>query len=360
MNVRVKSAGGEDKSLACDSFRGSAYYHVFVNAIHDVGVACFAYSCYPAVLYANVSLYDACAVDDKSVCDNSVKALLVSGFADWEDYTGKNPAPDVTVTSGVLTRDNGEQDWLWNKSNPSQFACKRIKLPADSKGVVGATNFYLWWESQFETGLMGQTGLQQVALTDADDQLIAAFSLFKSDSTGNGAYVFFYGPKERYKLFIFAPDYRSNFSSRQRRGYEDILKTGDKLKFYYDGRYYETTISGLADKAVTYLYVTIGDWGERTKATDHVTVNGVGRIAGVKLNVQNWKDDPNRYKAGSEIVIDTETDAITVDGLPRNDELVTGSEFFALPPGKTKVEFYVSGWCKADPTISVEYRKRWL
>lgn len=81
MNVRVKSACGEDKSLACDSFRGSAYYHVFVNAIHDVRVACFAYSCYPAVLYANVSLYDACAVDDKSVCDNSVKALLVSGFA---------------------------------------------------------------------------------------------------------------------------------------------------------------------------------------------------------------------------------------------------------------------------------------
>ena len=81
MNVRVKSACGEDKSLACDSFRGSAYYHVFVNAIHDVGVACFAYSCYPAVLYANVSLYDACAVDDESVCDNSVKALLVSGFA---------------------------------------------------------------------------------------------------------------------------------------------------------------------------------------------------------------------------------------------------------------------------------------
>ena len=81
MNVRVESASGEDKSLACDSFRGSAYYHVFVNAIHDVGVACFAYSCNPAVLYANVSLYDACAVDDKSVCDNSVKALLVSGFA---------------------------------------------------------------------------------------------------------------------------------------------------------------------------------------------------------------------------------------------------------------------------------------
>jgi len=79
--VRVKSASGEDKSLACDSFRGSAYYHVFVNAIHDVGIACFAYSCNPAVLYANVSLYDACAVDDKSVCDNSVKALLVCGFA---------------------------------------------------------------------------------------------------------------------------------------------------------------------------------------------------------------------------------------------------------------------------------------
>ena len=31
MNVRVKPAGGEDKSLACNSFSGRAYYHVFVS-----------------------------------------------------------------------------------------------------------------------------------------------------------------------------------------------------------------------------------------------------------------------------------------------------------------------------------------
>lgn len=287
--------------------------------------------------------------------------VLFDGFGSFEDYEGAGPVSnDVATTSGTLTRDKGTQDWLWNRSNPSKFACKRIKLPADSKGVVGASSFYLWWESQFETGRMGQTGLQQIALTDADDKLIAAFSLFKSDKTANGAYVFFYGPSSRYKLFVFTPNNKNLFSSQQRRGYEDILKIGNKLRFYYNGRYYETSISGLADKAVTYCYVVIGDWGNRTGSTDHVTINGVGRMYGKKLNVENWADDPNRYKAGSEMVVNTESDSITVDGLPRNDDLVTGSEFFALPPGESKIEFYASDWCKGDPEITVEYRKRWL
>ena len=86
----------------------------------------------------------------------------------------------------------------------------------------------------------------------------------------------------------------------------------------------------------------------------------VGKILGVKNRVEKQRDVPNRYSAGSEVVVDCESDSITVRGLPRNEEMVTGSTFYPLPPGETDIEFYTSSWCKELPEVTVEYRKRWL
>lgn len=91
-----------------------------------------------------------------------------------------------------------------------------------------------------------------------------------------------------------------------------------------------------------------------------MSINKVGNFYADKNNVEAYKDIPNRYSAGSEVVVDCESDSITVRGLPRNDEMVTGSAFYPLPPGETDIEFYTSSWCKEPPEITVEYRKRWL
>lgn len=284
---------------------------------------------------------------------------LLTGFTGFSPFTGTNPqAPDFTMNGsltldveGYLSLNNcGSGNW-WHGG------CYRAKLPPDSNGEVGAKNFYCWFELKYMTGLMGQTGITEVLLTDENDAFIAGFNVQKFDRSGNRAEVYFMIPGGKaFKTIGLTPSvYDENpFNGR---GAEDILKEGSKLTFYYFGNYYTINIPEIENKKVTYIYVVLGQLGTSAK---YITINKIGKFSATKNFVEKWKDVPNRYTAGSEVVVDTATDAIRVNGLPRNDELVTGSVFAPLPPGETDVEFYPSSWCAANPTAVVEFKKRWL
>jgi hypothetical protein len=211
------------------------------------------------------------------------------------------------------------------------------------------------------TGLIAQTGLIQVMLTDASNNLIAAFEVHKDDMVGNKAYAQAWvggnSIREAFRWDFTPTIYEKQNSFIYAKGYEDILKIGSKIRFFYYGKYYEIDVPELANVKVAAVQVFIGQYASWNKL---VTVMGVGELRGRKDYVNKIKDVPNRYAAGSEIVIDTESDSITVDGLPANNELVDGSEFPMLPVGETDIEFYTSSWCKSHPIVSVEYRKRWL
>lgn len=283
---------------------------------------------------------------------------LLTGFAGFSSYTGANPQDNRITLNGSLTLD--ADGWLSvnNKGSGSQWhgGCYRATLPADSNGDVGAKNFYCWWESKFEAGLMGQTGLQQVLLTDENNALIAGFGMYKTDTVGNAAHVIKWIPGGELEDIQLTPScYTEN--PFHDRGYEDLLKEGSKIRFYYYGGYQTIDLPALKDKKVTYIYVVIGDWKASTR---YISINKTGRFFANKNNVAAYKDIPNRYGVGSEVVINVATDSIMVNGLPRNDELVTGSVFSPLPPGETDVEFYPSSWCSANPTVAVEFKKRWF
>lgn len=285
---------------------------------------------------------------------------LITDLSDFAAYTGNNPQNPNITQNGTLTL--GSDGWLSaNDLGSGSYwhgGCRRIKMPQDSEGNVGAKNFYCWWESKFETGLMGQTGFQQVLLSDENDQFIGGFGIIKPDMTGNTANVVFWVPGYgEYKNIAFTPSNQDAQNAYHQRGYEDILKEGSKLRFYYYGTYYTVDVPSLAEKKVTYIYIVIGNLGTSPK---YITVNKIGRFFAIKNNVDKLKDVPNRYPEGSEVVISCEDDSVEINGLPRNDELVTGSAFYSLPPGETDVEFYTSSWCDETPEITVEYRKRWL
>lgn len=288
---------------------------------------------------------------------------LVSGVSEFSDYTGTNPQNSSIGMSGSLTYYDSAQEWLTISSagtnnNYWHGGCKRIQLPPDSNGEVGAKNFYCWWESRFETGQMGQTGFQQVLLSDEDDKFIGGFGIIKDDTTGNTAKVKFWkNDGSEYKSINFTPNNQDASNAFHQKGYEDLLKEGSKLKYYYYGTYYTLDMPAIEEKKVTYIYIVIGQWANSSKS---VTVNRVGRFYAKKLQVDKEEDAPNRYVEGSEIVIDCSADTIEIDGLPKNDELVTGSEFCALEPGTTTVEVYPSSWVTTMPTVTAEFYERWL
>lgn len=284
---------------------------------------------------------------------------LLTGFSSFSAYIGQNPENESILLNGSLTLE--EDEWLSvnNKGSGRQWhgGCYRAMLPEDSRGEVGARNFYCWWRSYFVTGLMGQTGLQQVLLTDESDKLIAGYGMYKSDKVGNTAHVIAWVPEGEFKDILFAPSVYVENPFRVNHGECDLLKEGSKLRFHYYGSYYSINVPEIENKKVTYIYVVLGDWGDSEK---YMSVNKVGNFYADKNNVEAYKDVPNRYSAGSEVVVDCESDSITVRGLSRNDEMVTGSAFYPLPPGETDIEFYTSSWCKELPEVTVEYRKRWL
>lgn len=298
------------------------------------------------------------------------------GFDVFKPYTGNYPQNPGFNCNGTLKVGNVHKvdpatedyetlylDAHGTSSGGIFGGCWRLELPADSEGEVGAKNFYLWFQPQFMTGALGQTGIIQVSLADENNDFIACFEVSKTDATGNAARVVFLNGTVSdngngwYKKFDLLPTVYFEHNPFRHRGYEDLLKEGSKIRFYYWGAYYTVDIPAIKDKKVRFVYVFIGQYAGRS---NYVTVMNVGKILGVKNRVEKQRDVPNRYSAGSEVVVDCESDSITVRGLPRNEEMVTGSAFYPLPPGETDIGFYTSSWCKELPEITVEYRKRWL
>ncbi|MDK6269480.1 phage tail protein, partial [Lactobacillus mulieris] len=54
--------------------------------------------------------------------------------------------------------------------------------------------------------------------------------------------------------------------------------------------------------------------------------------------VTGVRDIPNRYRMGSNVVLNSENDTVTVDGLERIVDIVHGSTFLTIPPGKSQLE----------------------
>ena len=292
--------------------------------------------------------------------------VLTKGMSDYVQYTGDNPKNTAIKNNGTLNLASDGYLRLGSAGSGSHWhgGCRKWDLPADSNGEAGAKNFYLWFRLQFMTGLIAQTGLIQVMLTDTSNNIIAAFEVHKDDMVGNKAYAQAWvggnSLREAFKWDFTPTIYEKQNGFIYAKGYEDILKIGSKIRFFYYGKYYEISVPELANVKVASVQVFIGQYAARNTSKQLVTVMGVGELRGRKDYVNKLKDIPNRYAAGSEIVVDTESDSILVSGLPANDEKVDGAEFPSLPVGKTDIEFYTSSWCESPPEVTVEYRKRWL
>ncbi|HFI0791135.1 TPA: distal tail protein Dit [Streptococcus suis] len=72
------------------------------------------------------------------------------------------------------------------------------------------------------------------------------------------------------------------------------------------------------------------------------------------------REVPNRYANGSVINIDCEKDRIVVNGLDQTNDLVHGSDFLVIPPGKSTLEIHSSSFATSPPRVEVKFEERWL
>lgn len=71
------------------------------------------------------------------------------------------------------------------------------------------------------------------------------------------------------------------------------------------------------------------------------------------VNVDKFSDDPNRYTEGDAMHIDSENGKVYLNGTPILNDIVKGSEFIKVPPGKTKLQFICSSFATAPVVTAI-------
>jgi predicted phage tail component-like protein len=329
---------------------------------------------YQAIVHASgiLELGNVEDVDKEFV--KSEKMVDTTTFSELTRYTGLSPySPSEFDLSGTLAvQTAGGADTrglrLANRGTGAKVyagGAMRYTVPADVSGDVGAKNFWSYMQLLFWVGRVGQTGVTQIIYTDADDKIIAMYTIGKWTTSGSGARC-----KAQYMgadgnlVTRFDEEFQANNIDTQnpfsiRQGSFDFAKQGDNLRFYFFGRYSDVYAPHLADVKCHKVYIVEADVFGR-KGNDYITHNALKRFIFQKNNVDSWDDIPNRYVAGSELVVDTESGNIYFNGQPANDERVEGTYFYPLKPGTNKIEFYQSSWVTNPPNVTVEYKERYL
>lgn len=329
---------------------------------------------YQAIVHASgiLELGNVEDVDKEFV--KSQKMVDTTTFSELTRYTGLSPySPSEFDLSGTLAvQTAGGADTrglrLANRGTGAKVyagGAMRYTVPADVSGDVGAKNFWSYMQLLFWVGRVGQTGVTQIIYTDADDKIIAMYTIGKWTTSGSGARC-----KAQYMgadgnlVTLFDEEFQANNIDTQnpfsiRQGSFDFVKQGDNLRFYFFGRYSDVYAPHLADVKCHKVYIVEADVFGR-KDNDYITHNALKRFIFQKNNVDSWDDIPNRYVAGSELVVDTESGNIYFNGQPANDERVEGTYFYPLKPGTNKIEFYQSSWVTNPPNVTVEYKERYL
>ncbi|MEG1486630.1 distal tail protein Dit [Lactococcus sp.] len=296
-------------------------------------------------------------------------------FSDFVDATGKvNPQMDsVGLTCDTTGKIGYLKDGLrlitpsTSTASSHRGGMLSFDIPPDSNGDKGAVNFYAWFNIFVHALQNGQTGILQIMFTDSNDKFIAGYGVVKGDKTGNkGEAKFWIGgdhPKE-WKSIVFqtndgehVKDPLNNTMFNSKTGSADFVKQGASLGFYWKGSRQTINVPELENIPIERVYIFIGNFTNSDKFFGELSLR---RFLCRKDKVNVWHDLPNRYQAGSVMELDMQNGKLIKDGIASNNELVTGSEFFSLPPGESELDIYQSSWNSTPPQIEIQWKEHFL
>lgn len=262
--------------------------------------------------------------------------------------------------SGTLFIDN-----TWGRPHialqSGQVASVTFDIPKDSSGEKGALYEYFWWRQIFWLGSANQMGYLKICVTDASGTFLYGVETFKRGSgleseynllasDGNGGYRFV----DRKQFLGTHADEHNPFN--EPRGWSDIQRFDDVIQFYWWGSYPRYSIPEIKGRKSDKIHVIFGKVGNAPLVSHMYLDDFIYR----KDYVLGVRDIPNRYRSGGEVIIDSETDTVTVDNIPKIVDVVQGSDFLTIPPGKSQLEVYCSSWVKTKPSVSVKFEERYL
>ena len=285
------------------------------------------------------------------------------GTIGYQEYDYKSSNGQQRTMTGVKLIDPGPQTGF-------RGGMTELVLPPDSNGDLGAVNFYAWFRLFTWTTVLGQTGVMQILFTDENDEFVAGYGTLKDDKTGNTGTVGFWiggDKKGQWKHIPYVANNGeqtglkdNNTMLNDDRGALDFFKQGSTLGFYWKGGHQRVVVPELENKAIHKVKFFLGNWSPNISPKGTMTHMVIREFWCRKDFVQKWNDLPNRYKNGSTLEVDMERGQITKDGILANNELVTGSEFFSVPPGVSEIDIYQSSWNTTSPEVTIEWKERYL
>lgn len=310
----------------------------------------------------------------ESDTENVSKATVILNtrdFSEFKPYTGNNSENPRKSNSGYngLSVKNGDKFYGMADAGTNNGywhgGSSVFNFPADGTGKVGSKNVYCYFNLVFWALKNGQTADFQILFMDKNDNLVMGYDIYKIDGTGNTAkWTALVGDGKggikTLKMQDFPTDHLDNHNPFNfPRGHSDIYKINDIIRFYWAGSNPVFKVPELKDVEITKCYVNF--YQLENRSGDQLMGFFDLRNVIIRNDTAGYINDiPNRYAKDSEVVINSESDEICVNGLPANDDFIKGSEFPKLIPGKNKIEFYTSSWIKSIPEITVEYKERWL
>lgn len=234
-------------------------------------------------------------------------------------------------------------------------------IPADSVGERGALHEYIWWRQIFWVNPANQYGFIKISFTGENGEFLYGVETIKRGNGLNTEYNFLAangnGGYKLVKQWTFWATHNpgSNPFSKD-GGQSDIQRRDDEVQLFWRGTYPKFTIPEIKGKKSVKVNVAFGAFGDKPLPT-HMYLDS---IVYRKDFVNGTKDIPNRYAAGSTLVINSENDSVFLNNLPDLDQVVDGSLWPVIPPGKSEIEILQSDWAKKKPSVTIEFEERWL
>ena len=234
-------------------------------------------------------------------------------------------------------------------------------IPNDSVGEIGSLNDYLWWRQVFWSEALNQYGFIKITISDTNDKFLYGVESFKRSLGSECEYNFFasdgkgsYNILKRWEFDGSTTGDINPFSVA--RGWSDLKRNDDKVQVFYRGSYFTFTVPEIKGRKSAKIHVTLGAYRDYPMVS-HMYLD---ELYYRKDFVSGIGDVPNRYPIGSNVVLNSENDTVTVDGLEKIVDVVDGSSFLTIPPGNSQLEVYCSSWVKTKPTVKVEFKERYL
>lgn len=279
---------------------------------------------------------------------------------------------DAKINKAVLNDSASSVTWtsttvldVWNRKHLSHNTLNTLATPFAVSSLtydVTPTQYeYFWWRQIFWAGAQQQQGFLKIIFSDDNDKFLYVIETTKSSNSLSSDFNLLIADDKggyRYaKQFSFKPTHKpSENPFHKDGGWCDVVREDNKIQLYWLGSRYTIEAPELHEKRTTKVHLVWQSIYHKAYLT-HAYIDAFKYINNKGTLIQ---DIPNRYHAGTELVLNSENNTIQMDGIYDISQKIVGSDFITLPPGESTLEFYTSSWSNDLPEISVDFEERYI